>query len=142
MNKRKGYITAALIHLILSGIPFLFFVVGAIDYVRNQTMEFLDANFIVGLMIIGGIVFFNGLLLYFAVRRVCRYTADEKKKSGVVALCFSAAATLSFYVAVGLLFGINKDWLAPILLILGFLWLVGTIVSGVMLLVNACHRAA
>ncbi len=137
MNKGKGIVTAALIHLILLGVLFLFFVVGSIDYAQSETMEFLDAAFLRGFVIIGGIAFLSGLLLFFAVRRVCRPASPEKKAKNVVALCFSATAMVSFYAFNALLFGVNKDELAVVYLALALLWLVSTVVGGVMLLVSA-----
>lgn len=136
MNKRNGFVIAALVHLILLGVLFLLVVVGSMDYARTETMEFLDAAFLRGFMITGGIAFLSGLLLFFAVRRVCRPASPEKKAKSVVALCFSATATVSFYAFIALLFGVNKDELAVAYLALAFLWLVGTVVGGVMLLVS------
>lgn len=136
-NKRKWFVIAALVHLILLGILFLLIVAGVIIYVLTEPMEFLIAAFLRGFLIMGGLAFCNGLLLFLAVRRVCRYAAHEKKTPGVVALCCSAAATLSYYASVFLMFAINKDWLAPYLMVLALLWLLCTIVGGVMLLVSA-----
>ena len=136
-NIRKWFVIAALVHLILLGILFLLIVAGVIVYVLTEPMEFLVAAFLRGFLIMGGLAFCNGLLLFLAVRRVCRYAAHEKKTPGVVALCFSAAATLSYYASVFLMFAINKDWLAPYLLVLSFLWLPSAIVGGVMWLISA-----
>ena len=136
-NKRKWFVIAALVHLILLGVLFLLIVVGVIDYVLTEPMEFLDAAFLRLFLIMGGLAFGNGLLLFLTVRRVCRYAAGDKKTPGVVALCCSVAATLSYYAALSLLFAINKDWLGPYLLVLALLWLSCTIVGGVMWLISA-----
>lgn len=140
MNKRNGFVIAALVHLILLGVLFLLVVVGSMDYVRTETMEFLDAAFLRGFMITGGIAFLSGVLLFFAVRRVCRSASPEKKTKNVVALCFSATAMISFYAFIALLFGVNKDELTVVYLALAFLWLASTIVSSVMLLISAKKR--
>ena len=136
-NKRKWFVIAALVHLILLGVLFLLIVVGAIDCVLTEPMEFLVVAFLRGFLIMGGLAFGNGLLLFLTVRRVCRYAAGDKKTPGVVALCCSVAATLSYYASVFLLFAINRDWLGPYLLVLALLWLSCTIVGGVMWLISA-----
>lgn len=147
MKKRNGFVIVSAVHLVLWGI---LLTVSAIDLLAVLCFPPMDTDMPLGyhlekgigvlVTIVATVGLLNGLLLFFSVRGAVTSRLREKRGKSVTALCLSLAAMAVYYAFFILLFGVNKDWIQPYLLILALVWLVCAVCGGVLLVTPSCER--
>lgn len=139
MKKKSGLVLASFVHLILWTIFLLVSVVLKFAY-HAPEMEPLDFTLSKGVynafIIIAVVAVINATVLFLSLRAVSSISEKKNKNKRIIALCFSAAASVAFYLFTVLLFVIPSD----AIIVIPIAWFLFELCCGVLLIVSAKYR--
>ncbi len=138
MKIKKGITIASVVHLILWVIFLPISVVEKFKFINNppemEKLEFAMSKGAYNVFIITAVAgIITATVLFLSLRAVFHCTDVKLKRKRISALCFSALATISFYLFVMGLLNILKS---DVLLILPIVWLLCELCCGALLIIS------